>query len=238
MTDNIDMFYGATHDCGYLPNLQARNLFPDPNVPMHNDRYSQLIAKGFRRSGEAAYRPQCPSCKGCIAVRIKVTDFIPNRRQRRCLKRNTDITISLMPAGFVAEHFELSRRYVQYRHTAAGMDDTNADIYRQFMLSDWSRSRFIEFRIDEKLIAVAVTDLVNDGASAFYTFFDPDYASRSLGTYAILQQIELMKRQRKPFLYLGYWIANSQKMKYKSDFSAIEGFDGLGWSSKNVTMPD
>ena len=118
------------------------------------------------------------------------------------------------------------------------MDDTNAEIYRQFMLCDWSRSRFIEFRIDEKLVAVAVTDLVDDGASAFYTFFDPDYAARSLGTYAILQQIALMKRQRKPFLYLGYWVENSQKMRYKSDFSALEGFNGVTWDSDSITPTD
>ncbi len=231
MAESLALYIGTESACSYLPDEQSRNIFPDPNQPMTNGLYSQLIQNGFRRSGEQAYRPHCEQCSACVPVRIKVADFTPNRSQRRCLKRNGDLVVIQRPAEFVAEHYELYCRYLASRHPNGGMDKTSEEIYTRFLISNWSKTRFIELRTesDLKLLAVIVTDLVHDGGSAFYTFFDPDESQRSLGTYAILKQIEIIKSQGRPHLYLGYWIAQCQKMSYKTTFSALEGFDGSQW---------
>lgn len=231
MAESLALYLGTESTCSYLPKEQSRNIFPDPNLPMSNGLYSQLIQHGFRRSGEQAYRPHCEQCSACVPVRIKLADFTPNRSQRRCLKRNDDLIAIQRPAEFSAEHYDLYYRYLQSRHLGAGMDETSEEIYTRFLISSWSKTRFIELRTqsDLKLLAVIVTDLVHDGGSAFYTFFDPDESKRSLGTYAILKQIEIIQAQDLPHLYLGYWIAQCQKMSYKTSFSALEGFNGSQW---------
>lgn len=231
MAESLALYLGTATDCSYLPEEQSRNIFPDPNMPMSNALYSQLIQNGFRRSGDQSYRPHCENCRACVPVRIKLADFEPSRSQRRCLKRNEDLIIIERPAEFVSEHYELYCRYQKSRHLGAGMDDTSEEIYSRFLLSDWSDTRFIELRkaSDSKLLAIIVTDFVHDGGSAFYTFFDPEESRRSLGTYAILQQIDIIKAQGYSHLYLGYWIAECQKMSYKTSFSALEGFNGSRW---------
>ena len=231
MAESLALYLGTEAACSYLPNEQSRNIFPDPNLPMSNDLYSQLIQNGFRRSGDQVYRPHCEGCSACVPVRINIVDFKPNRSQRRCIKRNDDLIVIQRPAGFVAEHYDLYVRYLKSRHPDGGMDETSEEIYSQFLTSSWSKTRFIELRTesDLKLMAVIVTDLVHDGGSAFYTFFEPDESQRSLGTYAILKQIEIIQAQGLSHLYLGYWIAQCQKMSYKTAFSALEGFDGSQW---------
>ncbi len=231
MAESLALYLGTESPCSYLPKEQSRNIFPDPNLPMSNALYSQLIRNGFRRSGEQAYRPHCEHCSACVPVRIKIADFKPSRSQRRCLKRNDDLIVIQRPAEFSDEHYDLYCRYLKARHLGAGMDETSEEIYTRFLISSWSKTRFIELRTqsDLKLLAVIVTDLVHDGGSAFYTFFDPNESKRSLGTYAILKQLEIIQAQDLPHLYLGYWIAQSQKMSYKTSFSALEGFNGSQW---------
>jgi arginine-tRNA-protein transferase len=221
---SLDFFQDQVHNCSYLEGEQSRNIYPDPSKPITKALYSRLIQHGFRRSGDHIYRPHCPACQACIPVRIDVAAFKPNRSQRRCLKKNQDVQVKLITAGFTDEHFALYERYVTQRHRDGGMDNPSPEQYAQFLFSDWCDTGLLECRQDDQLVAVAVTDFVYDGASAFYTFFDPEYATRSLGTFAILKQIELAKSYHLPWLYLGYWIEACDKMRYKTNFSELYGY--------------
>lgn len=223
---SLDFYQDRPHACSYLEDRLARNIYPDPLRPLTNSLYSQLIQHGFRRSGEHVYRPFCPACDACVPVRIDVNNFKPNRSQRRCLRDNNDIDIVIKPAIFDAEHYDLYQRYLAHRHPGGGMDNPSQETYLQFLTSSWSDTAFIEFRTRQHLLAVAITDFVTDAASAFYTFFDPDCCARGLGTFAILKQIQIAQQQNLSWLYLGYWIGDSPKMRYKSRFSALQQFDG------------
>ncbi|HAO25114.1 MAG: arginyltransferase [Methylophaga sp.] len=233
---SLDFYQDRPHACSYLEDRLARNIYPDPLRPLTNTLYSQLIQHGFRRSGEHVYRPFCPACDACVPVRIDVNNFRPNRSQRRCLRNNNDIDIVIKPANFNAEHYELYQRYLAHRHPGGGMDNPSKETYLQFLTSSWSDTAFIEFRAREKLLAVAITDFVTDAASAFYTFFDPELSARSLGTFAILKQVELAQQQNLSWLYLGYWIGDSPKMRYKSRFSALQQFNGQWQNCDKKTL--
>ncbi|MCX4190140.1 arginyltransferase [Methylophaga sp. OBS3] len=223
---SLDFYQDRLHPCSYLDDKQARNIYPDPLRAMSNKLYGQLIQHGFRRSGEHVYRPFCPTCSACVPVRIKVQDFQPNRSQKRSLKRNQHVTINVHPADFNEAHYELYCRYLQSRHPGGGMDHPTPHSYQQFLTSSWSDTGFVEFFDKDQLIAVAVTDFVDCAASAFYTFFEPEMAERSLGTLAVLKQVELAKKQGLQHLYLGYWIEASPKMNYKTRFDALQYFNG------------
>lgn len=223
---SLNFYQDRPHTCSYLNDRLARNIYPDPLRPTTNVLYSQLIQYGFRRSGEHIYRPYCPACNACVPVRIDVQRFTANRSQRRCLRDNQDIDINIKAAEFDETHYALYQRYLAYRHAGGGMDNPKKETYLQFLTSSWSDTAFIEFRREHQLVAIAVTDFVNDAASAFYTFFDPELEKRSLGTFAVLKQIELARQQNLSWLYLGYWIGDSAKMRYKSRFSALQQFDG------------
>jgi arginine-tRNA-protein transferase len=223
---SLDFYQDQLHPCSYLSEQQARNIYPDPNRPVNKQLYSYLIQHGFRRSGDHVYRPHCPACSACVPVRIDTQRFKANRSQRRCLKKNQDISIKMRPASFNPEHFDLYRRYLAHRHAGGGMDDPTEENYHNFLLSSWSDTGLIEFSLESTVVAVAVTDFVSNGASAFYTFFDPAYSDRSLGTFAILKQIAIARDYQLDWLYLGYWIQQCQKMNYKTRFSALQGYDG------------
>lgn len=229
MSSLLKFYQDAPHSCSYLADQQAQNIYPDPRQPMSNALYSQLIQHGFRRSGNHAYRPYCPDCQACSPVRINVNQFTENRSQRRCQQRNSHLTISHHPAEFNPDHYQLYERYLASRHSGGGMDNPSEESYLNFLTSDWNEAVFIEFRNQSKLVAVAVTDFVHDGLSAFYTFFDPELTKQSLGTYAILQQINLAQTQQLSWVYLGYWIKNCQKMRYKQTFSALEAYIDQRW---------
>ncbi|MFW5450155.1 MAG: arginyltransferase [Methylophagaceae bacterium] len=230
MSSTLKFFKDASsHDCSYLPNEQSQNIYPDPKQTMSNTLYSQLIQSGFRRSGNQAYRPHCPNCQACVPVRINLHEFTPSRSQRRCLQRNQHLKISFHPAEFNPEHYQLYQHYLSSRHHDGGMANPTEESYVNFLTSYWSDTQFIEFRDQSQLIAVAVTDFVHQGLSAFYTFFEPELTTQSLGTYAILHQIALAKQQELSWLYLGYWIENCQKMSYKQSFSGLEAYRDQQW---------
>ncbi|MFT7413661.1 MAG: arginyl-tRNA--protein-N-Asp/Glu arginylyltransferase [Methylophagaceae bacterium] len=233
MSDAIVFYQDTPHPCSYLEAREACNIYPDPNQPMTNALYSHLIQYGFRRSGALAYRPHCLNCQACVPVRINTANFTLNRSQRRCLQRNQHLTISQHPASFNTEHYELYCRYLAARHQGGGMDNPTEESYVNFLTSSWSETSFIEIRDEKRLVAVAVTDYIQHGLSALYTFFDPDMRAYSLGTYAILQQINIAKTRGLPWIYLGYWISNCQKMKYKQNFSGIEGYINQKWQALN-----
>jgi arginine-tRNA-protein transferase len=227
--EDLAFFASHAHDCGYLPDRSAVTLYADPEATMDMDMYSVLLENGFRRSGLHVYRPHCPTCRACIAARIPVEQFQPNRSQKRTLKKNTAIQTNITKPAFNEEHFELYRKYMSSRHTGGGMDDPSVDKYMEFLTSNWAQTEFVEFRLDEHLMAVAVMDILPHGLSSVYTFFDPDKAGLSLGRYALLWQISEAQRRQLPHLYLGYWIKNCQKMIYKQEYRPIELYQDYRW---------
>lgn len=223
------LYLSAPHPCPYIEPETASTVLLDPNYPMDNSLFSILIKVGFRRSGDTIYRPHCRNCNACVSVRIPAREFLPSRSQRRTWSRNSDITTSLVPAKFSEEHFRLYCRYQNWRHTGDIMDHSDPDRYREFMVESSVETVFIEFRLGEELVALSVCDLPEDGMSAVYTFFDPMMPKRSLGTFAILKQIEYVRNMDLEWLYLGYWIDGCRKMSYKTQFRPIFGFVNKEW---------
>lgn len=223
-------FYATPeHVCNYLPDQQATTLFADPDAQLNNQMYSQLSVYGFRRSGKYIYRPSCIDCKACVPVRIPLAHFKPGKSQRRVWNKNRDLDIQVVEASYSEEHFSLYKKYMDTRHPEGGMDDVEQDKYMEFLTSDWSDTQFVEYRLQGKLLSVAVIDNLETGLSAVYTFFDPDVASRSLGTLAVLWSASKASEMNLPYLYLGYWIENCQKMNYKKNFHPIEQFQNGIW---------
>lgn len=230
-------FYATLpHDCNYRPDQLAVSAVADPRAQMSTAVYGDLIARGFRRSGEHVYAPHCPSCRSCIPTRVAVERFTPNRSQRRNLRRNADLGVFRMPARADDEYFALYERYLQGRHPGGGMDDPTPETFENFLVSDWCDTLFVEFREGKRLLGLAVTDLLPNGLSATYTFYDPeDGSARGLGTYAILWQIEEARRRHLPHLYLGYFIPECGKMNYKHRFRPVEGLIEGEWQD---ILPD
>ncbi|AQS75945.1 MULTISPECIES: arginyltransferase [Xanthomonas] len=233
--DDLRLFQTGEHACGYWSDRQARDLVLDPHDPRLGAIYPQALAWGFRRSGDLVYRPHCERCRACVPVRIAVDAFHPDRSQRRCLARNQDLMVRVVAAERTDEQLALYRRYLKHRHPGGGMDEHGATEFDQFLIGGWSHGRFLEIRepaiahLPGRLLAVAVTDVTEHALSAVYTFYAPEAAARSLGTFAILQQIQWAQRERRAHLYLGYWIDGHAKMNYKRRFSALEAYDGRHW---------
>ncbi len=205
----------------------------DTDSGIDHQLFSLSLKSGFRRSGKIVYRPYCRNCNACVSVRIPASEYLPNRAQRRCYKRNRDVYTTMVPAGFSEEHFELFCRYQSWRHSGDNMDHNDPDRYRESMVDSPIDSVFLEFRINERLVGVSVCDLPDDGMSAVYTYFDPAMAKRSLGTYAIMKQIEYVREVGLDWLYLGYWINGCSKMSYKSNFRPLFGFINQEWRILN-----
>lgn len=228
----VSIYATGEHPCAYLDDRTARTLFVDPREPVDNATYSSLVDQGFRRSGEFVYRPGCPGCNACVSIRIPVEDFAFKRRYRRCWKHNQDLEVIPVTPRFRQEHFALYRRYIDSRHEGSQMADPSPQQFMDFLTASWCQSVFYEFRADGQLVGVSAVDLLAQGLSAVYTFFDPEQSRRSLGTYAILWLLEEARRLRLPYVYLGYWIAESPKMRYKSDFRPHEIYDGRAWQRR------
>jgi arginyl-tRNA--protein-N-Asp/Glu arginylyltransferase len=231
-SDLIRIFQSLEHPCGYYPERRARNLVIDPLARGLPQAYGLAVERGFRRSGGHVYRPHCAGCRACVAARVEVAAFRPDRSQRRTLKRNADLDLVVAPARRSDENFALYRRYLQARHAEGGMDNPREDDFDRFLAAPWSPTQFLELRRQGELLAVAVTDVLPQGLSAVYTFFEPSQPERSLGTYAILRQIERTREQGLPHLYLGYWIAGHPKMDYKARFQPLQMLGEQGWSSE------
>lgn len=226
---NIRVYQTVEHACGYWPDRNARDLVLDPLDPTLPSLYGSALAMGFRRSGNHVYRPHCAGCQACTPVRIPVDRFQPNRAQRRCLARNTDLRVNVAAAIRTEENFDLYQRYVSGRHAGGGMDDPSPADFDGFLSCEWSPTRFLEIRRDDDLVAVAVTDVLADSLSAVYTFFDPELATRSLGTFAILSQLAHARDLGLDYLYLGFWLRDHPKMDYKQRFRPIEFLSGREW---------
>lgn len=223
-------FYATSpYPCSYLENREARSQVATPAHLIDSEIYSTLVRKGFRRSGIFTYRPHCDGCKACVPVRLPVAELHPKRSQRRALKKHAGLIARELPLVAIDEHYALYQRYQRTRHAGGGMDDDSHDQYAQFLLQSRVDTRLIEFTENGVVRMVSLIDVLDDGLSSVYTFFDPDLPGASFGTYNILWQAAQCITLGLPYLYLGYWIAESRKMAYKSGFSPIEGLIDGQW---------
>lgn len=217
---SLQYYATASYPCSYLSGREARSQVAAPMHLITGSTYSRLIEQGFRRSGLFTYRPHCDNCHACKPVRIDVNGFRPNRTQKRIWKRHRSLQTQTLPLAFSTEHYSLYKHYIQTRHKEADIDDDSEDQYKQFLLTSRVDSILVEFRhpVTRALVMVSIIDQLDHGLSAVYTFFD-SLAPGSLGTYGVLWQIDRCQQLKYPWLYLGYWISESRKMAYKSNFN-------------------
>ena len=228
-SDVVRLFQTLPHPCGYFAERSAQNIVIDPSAPQLPQIYDLAVQRGYRRAGGHVYHPQCAGCRACVACRVPVDRFQPDRSQRRCLARNADLDVRIVAAGYSEEYFALYRRYLVARHPDGGMDDARPEDFMRFLYTAWSPTRFIEFRDAGRLVAIAVTDFCAAGLSAVYTFFDPADEARGLGTFAILSQLRLAREHALSFVYLGFWIDGHPKMHYKTRYRPLEILRDGAW---------
>ncbi len=235
---SVPLLITSPHPCSYLDGQQAQSAFVVPSFGLDTAIYAQLIAHGFRRSGDDVYAPRCAQCTQCVPVRLPVMQFKPDRRQKRCLQKNLQTTAIIKPAIFERSHYDLYLRYQKQRHAEGNMVNTSPEEYIKFLGSSWCNTQFIEFSIDGQLAAVAIVDRFDNALSAVYTFFEPMFSSYSLGVYAVLWQINHAQEQGLKHLYLGYWIAECQKMNYKNQYQPLQGLVDQQWEFLTTEVID
>ncbi len=228
---DLKVYTTYPHSCSYLQEQEATTLFVDPRQEVDQTLYSNLSVLGFRRSGNHLYRPHCSNCDACIPARIPVQDFAPNRGQRRALRRNADLEVEVTGDIRDQSAFDLYRRYIECRHADGDMYPPDREQYQSFLDNAWECTRYYRFYDAGKLIAIAVVDELLDGLSAIYTFFEQGEEKRSLGSYAILWQVEKARQMGLDYVYLGYWIRDCRKMAYKTDYRPLELYVNSRWTT-------
>jgi arginine-tRNA-protein transferase len=232
--ETTQLFLTAAMPCPYLPGRQERKLFTHLTGRRAANLHHLLSENGFRRSQNLIYRPACEGCNACQSVRIVTGQFEPSGRFQRVLKKNSDLLVEVRPTAATAEQYDLFKRYLESRHAGGGMNQMSFVDY-EYMVEDTPvQSVLVEYRLrddpDHRLVAVALTDVMPDGLSMVYSFYDPDLAHRSLGTFLILDHIEQVRSAGLKYVYLGYWVKDSPKMAYKAQFKPLEVQRGtLGW---------
>lgn len=225
----LHFYLTAPYPCSYLPDFQARSQVATPAFLISNTVYSELVRHGFRRSGTYTYRPRCDSCNACVPLRVLAKEFRANRSQRRAWNRHSGLEATLHPLQDNSEHYNLYQRYQHARHKDGGMDNEDRESYQNFLLQSNVDSLLVEFRDRGVLRMVSVIDLLSDGLSSVYTFYEPDLPHTSLGIYSVLWQIELCRKLELDFVYLGYWIERSRKMAYKTQYRPAQGLIDGEW---------
>lgn len=224
----LQFYATAPYSCSYLSDRVARSQVATPAHLINADLYGELVSNGFRRSGMYTYRPYCDGCKACTACRVNIQQFAPKRYQKRAFKKHQGLQAKVGHLAYIQEHYELYMSYQKDRHAGGGMDSDDQDQYQQFLLQSKVNTRLVEFRDGPndpepgKLRIVSIIDIIQDGLSSVYTFFDTSVENASYGTYCIMWQLEQAKKLNLPYLYLGYLIKESPKMAYKSEFQPLE----------------
>lgn len=220
--DNIQFYVTTKYSCGYIKHLSAQSLVATPYKRVNNEAYSILIQQGFRRSGQYVYKPHCGNCQACIPIRLSSNNFLISRSQKRVKRTHSNIQAKVLPLEFNDEHYELYIDYQKNRHRSPNESESDMGDYNDFLIKSNVTSKLVEFRIDNKLVMVTIIDIVKDGLSAVYTFYACHYSKYSFGTFSILWLLDYCLKKEAPYLYLGYWISQSIKMKYKINFKPYE----------------
>ncbi|MBT9368389.1 arginyltransferase [Rhizobium sp. CSW-27] len=239
-TPSPQFYLTAPAACPYLPGEMERKVFTHLVGQRATEMNDLLTQGGFRRSQNIAYRPACEGCRACVSVRILANEFVPNRTMRKLIAANADLVGTMLPAQPSTEQFALFRRYLDDRHPRGGMSDMSALDYAIMVEDTHVNTRLIEYRKrvpgaglgDQpkgELVAVALTDLMSDGLSMVYSFFNPKLDRRSLGTFMILDHIARTHQMGLPHVYLGYWVRGSAKMHYKTRYQPQEHLTPRGW---------
>jgi arginyl-tRNA--protein-N-Asp/Glu arginylyltransferase len=232
----LHFYLTAPYPCSYLTDLQARSQVATPSFLISPQVYSGLVQLGFRRSGTYTYRPHCDNCRACIPLRVQARQFSANRSQRRAWKQHANLQATPHQLTDSTEYYDLYLRYQRARHKDGGMDNDDHESYQNFLLQSHVDSLLVEFREDGILRMVSVIDLLSDGLSSVYTFYEPELPGARFGVYNVLWQIELCRKLSLDFVYLGYWIKNSRKMAYKTNFQPAQGLiDGV-WRTLDKTV--
>ena len=221
----------APQPCPYLPDRMERKLFTALQGDNATELNDALSKQGFRRSQNVLYRPSCAECSACMSARIDVKRFTPTRSQKRVQRRAAYLGRRATSPWATEDQFDLFREYLDDRHADGGMADMDMFEFAAMVEETPIRSRLFEYSDGRRLKAVCLTDILDDGLSMVYSFFDPEARKLSLGTYVILDHIRVARKLGLPYVYLGYWVPGSPKMDYKSKFSGVEVYRAGKWEA-------